>query len=58
MEVDGKLSQENENNGIMQQMDWISNHAEHTNEIRMTIQSDIESFNALYSECAKYSRKF
>ncbi|KAL5244355.1 hypothetical protein ACI65C_011765 [Semiaphis heraclei] len=57
MEVDGKLSKENENNGIMQRMDWISNHAEHTNEIRMTIQSDIESFNALYSECAKYSQQ-
>jgi len=57
MEVNGKLSEEAENNGIMQQMELISNHAERTNEIRVTIQSDIDSFNALYSECAKYTRK-
>ncbi|XP_022177846.1 signal transducer and activator of transcription 5A-like isoform X2 [Myzus persicae] len=57
MEVNGKISQESENNEIMQQMELISNHADGTNEIRLTIQSDIDSFNALYSECAKYTQQ-
>jgi len=53
MEVNVKSSQELENIEIMQQMELISNHVTHTNEIRMTIQSDIDSFNILYSECSK-----
>jgi len=58
MEVNVKPSQEIENIEIMQQMELISNHVAHTNEIRMTIQSDIDSFNILYSECTKCTRKF
>lgn len=58
MEVNVKSSQELENIEITQQMDLISNHITHTNEIRITIQSDIDSFNILYSECTKCSRKF
>lgn len=58
MEVNVKTSQEMENIEIMQQMELISNHVTHTNEIRMTIQSDIDSFNILYSECTKCTRKF
>jgi len=58
MEVNVKSSQEMENIEIMQQMDLISNHITHTNEIRITIQSDIDSFNILYSECSKCTRKF
>jgi signal transducer and activator of transcription 5B len=57
MEVNRKSSQEMENNGIMQQMELISNHAERSNEIRLKIQSDFDSFNVLYSECSKYTRK-
>jgi len=57
MEVNVKSSQEMENIEIMQQMELISNHVTHTNEIRMTIQSDIDSFNILYSECTKCTRK-
>jgi len=57
MEVNVKSSQELENIEIMQQMELISNHITHTNEIRMTIQSDIDSFNILYSECSKCTRK-
>ncbi|XP_060870329.1 signal transducer and activator of transcription 5B-like [Metopolophium dirhodum] len=57
MEVNVKSSQETENNRIMQQMELISNHAERTNEIRMTIQSEIDSFNVLYSERAKYTQQ-
>ncbi|XP_026810349.1 signal transducer and activator of transcription 5B-like isoform X3 [Rhopalosiphum maidis] len=56
MEVNGK-SQEMENNGIMQQMELISNHAERSNEIRLKIQSDFDSFNVLYSECSKYTQR-
>lgn len=58
MEVNVKSSQEMENIEIMQQMELISNHVAHTNEIRMTIQSDIDSFNILYTECTKCTRKF
>lgn len=58
MEVNVKSSQEMENIEIMQQMELISNHVTHTNEIRITIQSDIDSFNILYSECTKCTRKF
>lgn len=58
MEINVKSSQEMENIEIMQQMELISNHVTHTNEIRMTIQSDIDSFNILYSESAKCTRKF
>jgi len=57
MEVNVKSSQEMENIEIMQQLELISNHVTHTNEIRMTIQSDIDSFNILYSECTKCTRK-
>lgn len=57
MEVNVKSSQEMENIEIMQQMELISNHVTHTNEIRMTIQSDIDSFSILYSECTKCTRK-
>jgi len=57
MEVNVKSSQEMENIEIMQQMELISNHVTHTNEIRMTIQTDIDSFNILYSECTKCTRK-
>lgn len=57
MDVNVKSSQEMENNRIMQQMELISNHAERSNGIRMTIQSEIDSFNVLYSERAKYTRK-
>lgn len=58
MEGNVKSSQEMENIEIMQQMELIGNHVTHTNEIRTTIQSDIDSFNILYSERAKCIRKF
>lgn len=58
MEINTKSSQEMENVEIMQQMDLISNHITHTNEIRMNIQSEIDSFNILYAECAKCTRMF
>lgn len=57
MDVNGKSSQEMENIRVMQQMELISNHAERSNEIRMKIQSDIDSFNVLYSEYSKCTRK-
>lgn len=53
-----KSSQDMENIEIMQQMELISNHVTHTNEIRMTVQSDIDSFNILYAECTKCTRTF
>lgn len=58
MEVNVKSSQEVENMEIMQQMDLISNHVTHTNEIRMKIQSDIDAFNILYADCANCTREF
>lgn len=58
MEVNVKSSQEVENMEIMQQMDLISNHVTHTNEIRIKIQSDIDAFNILYAECTKCNRKY
>lgn len=58
MDVNVKTNQEMENIEIMQQMELISHHISHTNEVRMTIQTDIDSFNILYSECAKCTRKF
>ncbi|CAH1715679.1 signal transducer and activator of transcription 5B-like [Aphis gossypii] len=57
MDVNGKSSQEMENIRVMQQMELISNHAERSNEIRMKIQSDIDSFNVLYSEYSKCTQR-
>ncbi|VVC45316.1 p53-like transcription factor, DNA-binding,STAT transcription factor, DNA-binding, subdomain,STAT [Cinara cedri] len=51
--MDGKINQEMQNIEIRQQMELISHHVTHTNEIRTAIQTDIDSFNILYSEWAK-----
>jgi hypothetical protein len=42
---------------VAQQIEFVGNHVAHTDKMRLTIQSDVESFGALYSQCAKCARK-
>lgn len=46
-----------ENVEVAQQIEFVSNHVAHTDKMRLTIESDVESFSALYSQCAKCTRK-
>lgn len=39
------------------QIEFVGNHVAHTNKMRITVQSDVESFVALYAQCSKCARK-